>query len=46
MDDTKPAASALELLLGDFSREEFFSDYWEKRSFFMHHNDPGGFRTC
>lgn len=43
MDDTRPAASALELLLGDFDREEFFSDYWEKRSFFMHHNDPGRF---
>ncbi len=44
MNDTTPAtASAIDLLLGDFDREEFFGDYWEKRSFFMHHNDPGRF---
>ncbi len=36
-------ASALELLLGGFDREEFFGDYWEKRSFVIHHEDPDRF---
>lgn len=35
--------SALDSLLGDFDRADFFANYWEKRTFVMHHGDPQRF---
>lgn len=38
-----PEISALDLLLGDFDRDRFFSEHWEKRSLVLKHNDPDRF---
>lgn len=40
---SRGARSALDLLLGDFDRAEFFDRYWEQRSFVIHHRDPERF---
>ena len=33
------AGAALDLLLGDFDRREFFDDYWERASLYLAHDD-------
>jgi len=35
--------SALDSLLGDFDRADFFANYWEKRTCVIHHKDPRRF---
>ena len=40
---SRGSSTPLHLLLGDFDRDEFFDQYWEKRSFVIHHRDPRRF---
>ncbi len=40
---TASDVSALDLLLGDFDRDRFFDEHWEKRSLVLQHNDPDRF---
>ena len=40
---SRGSRTPMDLLLGDFDRAEFFDRYWEKRSFVIHHRDPGRF---
>lgn len=42
--ETAKKRSALDLLLGDHPYDEFFSEFWEKRTAHIVHNDPGRFK--